>query len=104
MAIQPTDREMRHERNRQRAERRNTKRQEAWNKEHKLPGTHKQRHHARCILHSEQLGESTWRVWGGQAEHIITQAADKFTCDCYCNVTLGRLCTHIIKIQYADRL
>jgi len=61
-------------------------------------GTHRQRHHAKHTLQFEPIGEATWRVWGGYAEHIVTQAADRFTCDCWHNQTTGGICSHIIKI------
>jgi hypothetical protein len=59
----------------------------------KLPGSQRQRHNAKAKLLCEQLDENTWKIWGGENEHIVKN----WQCDCWQAVNRG-ICTHVIKI------
>jgi len=63
-----------------------------------LPGTHRQRHHAREI-HCSQITKNLWFVWGGERGIHKVSMHDKYECDCYYNDKINILCSHIIRVQ-----
>lgn len=66
------------------------------------PGSYKQRHYARYVLSCIRIDDTSWKVWGGQSEHIIMEIPTKngtgYRCDCELFTNEKRVCSHIIKI------
>jgi len=60
-----------------------------------MPGSRVQRHYAKKILRCEQIDNETWKVWGGQNEHLVKN----WQCDCWQATTNKKICSHIIRIM-----
>lgn len=64
----------------------------------RLPGSERQRAHARK-LYCSKITNNIWFVWGGKyGIHRVTKA-DAYTCDCFRHKETGILCSHIIRAQ-----
>lgn len=66
----------------------------------KQPGSYRQRKYARKILHCELIEPGTWKVWGGQNDHITKMDGANISCDCQRFQVENKLCSHIIKIGF----
>ena len=64
----------------------------------KLPGSQRQRHYAREVLHCEQIESGIWKVWGGRNEHLVKMGGSIISCDCPRFQIEHKICSHLIKI------
>lgn len=63
-----------------------------------LIGSKRVRSRALHKLHCEKITNHTWRVWGGESEHIVTMQEDNtFRCDCR-GALQGFICSHQARI------
>lgn len=62
-----------------------------------LLGSAHQRNYARKLL-IEQIDQSSWKVWGGENEHILKMEDGTIKCDCQLNIIENRPCSHIIRV------
>lgn len=60
-----------------------------------LLGNQRTRARARKLLKCETLTPTSWKVWGGEDEHIVIMKDGELQCDC--GAVLG-LCSHRVKI------
>jgi len=63
----------------------------------KLPGSEKSRNRAKK-LSCEKIAPGMWRVWGGEAEHIVKiNPEGVMTCDCR-TPDIIEFCSHKIRV------
>jgi len=62
-------------------------------------GTKKVRNRAYHKLQCRKTGASTWLVWGGESEHVVTSLGDgNFSCDCKWGARTGGTCSHKARV------
>lgn len=61
-------------------------------------GTKAVRNRAYHKLKCERIDKTSWRVWGGETEHIVTMLEDGcFKCDCAADQR-GIVCSHKVRV------
>jgi hypothetical protein len=67
-----------------------------------LPGSQRQREHAKRDLQSNKMSDGRWVVWGGRNTHILTYINGKLTCNCWHAESEKTICSHIIRTMIDD--
>jgi hypothetical protein len=67
-----------------------------------LPGSQKQREHAKRNLQSNKMQDGRWVVWGGRNTHILTYQNGILVCDCWHAENTRTICSHIIRTMIDD--